>query len=107
MDIREYPCCMCPALEHDFQKEICDGQSIFLRKIVGPCNFVNRFKDDRGRLFFVRKGLGDNNYKTFFMKPGQKYSEGRWYRNLPWCKSFRIAQEDLNKLALKKGWIIA
>jgi hypothetical protein len=112
---------MCPALAHDFKKEVCDGQSTFLGKAVGPCNFVNKFKDERGWIFFVRRGLGDSNYKTFFKKPGQNteghgYRNLPWrksfreaqqvYRNLPWRKSFREAQEDLNKLALKKGWVI-
>lgn len=106
MDIRENPCCMCPAMSHDFKKEVCDGHGTFLGKTVGPCNFVNKFKDERGWLFFVRKGLGESNYKTFFKKPGQK-TEGHGYRNLSWQKSFREAQEDLNKLALKKGWFVS
>ena len=106
MDIREYPCCMCPAIEYDFQKDVCDGQGVFLGKIVETCNFVNKFKDERGWLFFVREGLGESNYKTFFKKPGQN-SCGHGYRNLPWRKSFREAQEDLNKLAQKKKWVVA
>lgn len=106
MEIREHPCCMCPALTHDFQKDVCDGQGVFLGKTVGPCGFVKKFIDERGWLYYVRGGLGDSNYKTFFKKPGKK-TEGHGYTRLPWRKSFREAQEDLNQYALKKGWIVA
>ena len=94
---------MCPAVSSDFQEDICDEQTVFLGKTVGRCDFVAVFKDDRGWTFFVRAGLGENNYKTFYKKPG-KNSGGHGYRNLPWRKTFREAQEDLNQLATKKGW---
>lgn len=90
--MRLMPCCMCPALSSDFQNNICES-----------CDFVNTFRDERDWTFFARAGLGENNYKAFYKKPG-KNSGGHGYRNLPWKESFREAQEDLNQLALKKGW---
>lgn len=48
-------------------------------------------------------GLGENNYKARYQKPGKKYG-WKGVQKLPWRKSFDEAQSDLNALAKKKGW---
>lgn len=101
--MRKYPCCMCPAQQYDFQKDLCNGETSFLGKLTGKCDFVNTFIDEREWVFFVRAGLGESNYKTFYKKPEQN-TMGHAYKSLPWRKTFQEAQQDLNELALKKGW---
>ena len=94
---------MCPVQQYDFQKDVCDSQTLFNGKPTGKCDVVNSFTDDRGWIFFVRAGLGESNYKAFYKKPGQN-TMGHGYKSLPWKKTFQEAQQDLNELALKKGW---
>lgn len=90
---RTYPCCMCPATYSDFQTKgtICDS-----------CGFLKTFEDERGWRFFVRGGLGESNYKTFYTKPGSRKQKG--CSMVSWRKSFTAAQIDLNQLGKKKGW---
>jgi hypothetical protein len=80
-----------PAEEHP------DGKS---------CSFILRFKDDRGWTYFVRAGLGGNQFKPFYKKDPEKPAGigEHAYRNLPWRGTFDGAQADLNKLAQEKGW---
>lgn len=99
--MRILPCCMCPATPSDFKEDVCNEQTVFLGKKVGCCDFVNVFTDERGWFFFVKAGKSGNTYRTFFRKPGMNPHA---YRNLPWRTTFHEAQEDLNQLAIKKGW---
>lgn len=87
---RDYPCCLCPAVSSDFNNDVCD-----------KCDFIKKFKDERGWIYFARRGLGDT-YKTFFKKPGKAGAHGCRMTN--WRDTFQEAQEDLNALAKSKGW---
>lgn len=89
--MRMMPCCICPARYEDFKNGICKN-----------CDFVKKYIDKRGWIFFVRDGLGDSNYKTFFKKPDRMGSHG--YTGSKWHKTFTEAQKELNEIALKKKW---
>lgn len=93
MPNREFPCCMCPAIYADFQNE---------KEICAECDFLKTFTDERGWKYFVRGGLGESNYKTFYQKPNSNSQKG--CRMTEWRKLFREAQEDLNGLGKEKGW---
>gem|GEM_PF-2408987 len=93
--IRDFRCCICPA-EDGKKVDICE------------CNFLNQYQDTRGWTYFVRAGLGLDTFKTFYRKPDSVNKPPgigeHGYRNTPWRERFDQAQEDLNKLAQKKGW---
>ena len=66
---------------------------------------MNQYHDDRGWTYFVRGGLGENQFKAFYRKPDKKPGMGEHaYRNTPWRETANQAQEDLDKLAQVKGW---
>lgn len=89
----KYRCCLCPAANED-GKSVCT-----------PCQFVKQYTDERGWMYFVRAGMA-NVYKAFYRKPDKPPGIGEHgYQHLPWRESFDKAQEDLNELALSKGWI--
>jgi len=68
-------------------------------------NCVKQYFDPRGHVYFVRAGLGENNFKTFCRKPDKAPGYGEHgYRNTPWRTTPEEAQEDLNALALRKKW---
>lgn len=90
-NIREFPCCLCPAAYSDFQKNVCSD-----------CDFVKKFTDERGWIYFVRKGIGDTVYKAFYKKPDSNKEKGCIM--VKWQPSFTHAQIDLNVLAKKKNW---
>lgn len=92
MSIRDWPCCMCPADNIQEARVACDNK----------CDFFLVFEDRRGWTYFVRSGLGKNQFKMFYLKPGK--TSGHACRNLPWRETFAKAQEDLNALAIRKGW---
>lgn len=98
---REIKCCMCPANE-DFTENVCTKDTKYLGDIIGICDFKVRWVDDRGWLYFVRGGIGEGNYKTFFKKPDKNGAYG--CRAFEWRESFSEAQEDLNQYAICKGW---
>jgi len=60
-----------------------------------------QYVDDRGWTYFVRAGLGENQYKAFYCKPGKRPHA---YKNLTWRGTPDQAQTDLNALAYAKGW---
>lgn len=62
---------------------------------------MKQYQDSRGWMYFVRGGLGENQFKAFYRKP-DKYPHA--YRNTPWRETADQAQEDLDKLATVKGW---
>lgn len=94
--IRDFRCCMCPAGfgETVPAEEHPDGKQ---------CNFILRFMDSRGWIYFVRSGIGGDTFKTFYRKPNKPGDHG--CHNLPWRGTFDGAQADLNRLAQEKGWI--
>lgn len=60
-----------------------------------------QYKDDRGWTYFVRAGLGENQFKAFYFKPGKTPHA---YRNTPWRETTGEAQVDLDALAIAKKW---
>lgn len=66
-----------------------------------PCKFIKKYIDSRGWVYFVRSGLGENQFKAFYQKPGKG---AHAYKNTPWQERADDAQTDLNELAKKKGW---
>jgi len=66
------------------------------------CRFVKVFFDIRGWVYFVRAGIGSEEYKTFYRKPGKQSEHG--CSIFSWRKSFDAAQADLNREAKKRGW---
>lgn len=87
---KKYPCCLCPAVYKNFKTDVCDD-----------CDFVKKYEDSRGYIFFVRQGIG-NVFKTFYKKPNERKERG--CRMVDWQTSFVQAQIDLNALAEKKNW---
>lgn len=96
----QFRCCMCPNKQRGLL--ICPAIPGILHPEESPCRFVKIYQDDRGWKYFVRTGIGENNYKTFYQKPGKKSPHG--YTRLTWRETFDEAQSDLNLLAESKGW---
>jgi hypothetical protein len=90
---------MCPNINNPQNTECPTGP---IKPEVTPCRFVKTYIDQRGWLYQVMPGLGENNYKARYKKPGK--SGWKCMANLEWRKSFDEAQSDLNALAEKKGW---
>lgn len=96
-------CCMCPNIGE--QNDICPA--LYHKKEKTPCRFVKTYIDNRGWIYFVRSGLGENNYKGFYAKNIEDYRachRQHGMRSLEWRKTFDEAQGDLNVYAEKKGW---
>lgn len=65
---------------------------------------MNQYHDDRGWAYFVRAGLGEK-FKIFYLKPAKPRNFGEHaYWDTPWRETVNHAQEDLDTLALVKGW---
>lgn len=60
------------------------------------------YRDDRGWTYMVRGGIGQQDFKGFYNKPGKDGWHG--CRALPWRKTYEEAQKDLDDYARKKGW---
>jgi len=84
---------MCPADNIQEAREACGDK----------CDFFLVFEDKRGWIYFVRPGLGEKQFKAFYLKPG-KTGGGHSCKNLPWREYFAGAQEDLNAFAIRAGW---
>lgn len=93
MEVRDFACCMCPAnYDPAFKKGRCDN-----------CNFAVTFEDGRGYQYFVRGGLGDVGFKTFYTVPGKARQKScQTFKD--WRPTFAAAQEDLNRVAKERGW---
>lgn len=91
--MRDFPCCMCPALaDKAFKTGRCEN-----------CDFALTFEDDRGYRYFIRSGLGDVGYKAFYTVPGKaKKRSCQVFKE--WRENFAAAQEDLNRVAKERGW---
>lgn len=83
---------LCPAYYLDFKEKVCAN-----------CDFINEFVDERGWIYFVRSGIGENAYKTFYKKPDGKV---KGCSMVEWKETFCEAQMELNNLAKKKKWRI-
>ncbi len=104
-EYKKYRCCMCPNI--NIKNKICPGIKYTLHPEPSECRFVKTYIDNRGWIYFVRSGLGDNNYKGFYAKNIEDYKAGyrqHGMRALKWSKNFDEAQGDLNSYAEKKGW---
>lgn len=87
----KFPCCSYPVKKSNFYKDACPG-----------CDFIKKYMDERGWVFFVRSGIGENCYKAFYRKPGSKKEKG--CSMVAWQPTFTAAQIDLDQLAKKKNW---
>jgi len=88
---REYPCCLCPANYSNFTQDFCPN-----------CDFVKKYLDERGWIYFVRSGIGQATFKAFYKKPNSNRERGCSMVN--WQSNFMQAQIELNQLAAKKRW---
>lgn len=67
-----------------------------------PCIYMKSYVDQRGWKYKVMNGIGGDNFKVNYNKPGKSGWHG--VKNLPRREFFDQAQADLNQLAEKKGW---
>lgn len=96
-----FRCCMCPQRDND--SPICPDIAGTPHPDSDPCRFVKQYVDDRGWQYFVRGGIGGEQFKTFYRKPG-KSAGGHGWRSAPLRNSFDEAQADLNREAKRRGW---
>ena len=71
-------CCMCPNVQRDVF--ICPGIANTPHPEDSLCRFVKTYQDERGWRYFVHSGIGGEEFKTFYLKPG-KSGGGHAYRN--------------------------
>lgn len=63
------------------------------------------YVDSRGWMYRVMKGLGEDCYKARYQRPEHSGDTGwKCMRTLPWRKTIREAQADLDALAARRGW---
>lgn len=98
-EYRKYRCCMCPNGDNVQNTQCPTGH---FKKEITTCRFVKTYIDKRGWKYKVMPGLGENNFKARYQKPGK--TGWKCMKNLNWKKSFDEAQSDLNIMAKKKGW---
>ena len=60
------------------------------------------YEDERGWKYMVMQGLGENNWKARYQKPGK--SGWKCCVALPWRKTPEDAQADLDIMAERKNW---
>lgn len=95
-----YRCCMCPRIQT--ATAVCPGIPHTPHPYESPCSFVKKYLDARGWIYFVRSGIGSQEFKAFYQKPGSKREHG--WSCAPWRPSFDDAQTDLNIEAKKRCW---
>ncbi len=62
------------------------------------------YKDARGWLYKVMPGIGGNCYKARYQKPG--LSGWKTCKALPWRKTEKAAQSDLDDMAMRKRFFL-
>lgn len=95
----EFRCCMCPNRNKKDNTQCPTGP---FKSEVTPCRFVKTYKDERGWLYRVMRGIGENTYKARYQKPGK--TGWKCMVKMEWRDSFDKAQSDLNALAKEKAW---
>ena len=63
------------------------------------------YRDNRGWIFFVRSGLGENTFKAFYAKNVEDYQRNircHAVKSLEWQSSENLAQVDLDRYATNK-----
>ena len=101
--VAQVRCCMCPNIQTASQ--VCPGIPGTPHPIADKCRFVKEYKDNRGWKYKVMSGIGEGRYKARYQKP-EKHGSDEWkgLHAVPWRNTFDEAQEDLNRLALERGW---
>lgn len=61
---------------------------------------MKTYRDSRGWLYRVMSGLGEDNYKARYNKPGCK--GWKCVANLPWRNTWNEAEQDLAEYAQRK-----
>ena len=100
-----FRCCMCP--NNNKINSICPGIKGTSHPHPSECRFVKMYTDDRRWIYFVRSGIGSDQYKGFYAKNKEDYRDGirqHGMRTLKWMDTFDEAQSVLNTYAEKKGW---
>ncbi len=90
---------MCPNIGEPEKMQCPSGQ---MKPDITTCRFVKAYIDARGWRYKVMGGLGENNYKARYQKPGK--SGWKCMKNMEWRKSYDEAQRDLNARAKLKKW---
>lgn len=68
----------------------------------------NKYVDEKGRLIFVRSGIGGDTFKAHYQDAGKWGSAGaHGLRSVEWRKTLEEAQLDLDTYAKSKGWKVA
>lgn len=98
----KFRCCMCPNVNEP-ERIKCPPKPF--DPDITDCRFVKAYKDNRGWRYKVMAGLGENNYKARYQKPGK--SGWKCMGNMEWRKRFDEAQADLNAMAKLKRWVDA
>lgn len=60
------------------------------------------YEDKRGWQYLVFSGIGGNTYKARYRQPGK--TSWKCVARLPWRDTIAEAQEDLDRMAERKGW---
>lgn len=101
MEVREYRCCMCP--QREAALEICPAGPRKADESI--CDFVVTWTDERGWKYKVMPGIGNDQFKGRYQDEKHDGRTGwKGMRQLPWQSTFDKAQEDLNRLAIRKQW---
>lgn len=96
----EYRCCMCPQVNSP--SLICPAMVGVQQPGTCSCTFVKIYTDRRGWKFYVRSGIGGDNFKPVYSKPGS--TRVHCSTMFSWRNTFDEAQADLNKMAKERGW---
>ena len=96
----KHRCCMCPNSGKD--SKVCPGIPGTPHPQPTPCRFIKTYIDDRGWKYRVMSGIGENNFKGRYQKPGKSGWKGMV--NIEWRHTFDAAQSDLNAMAKAKEW---
>ena len=74
------------------------------RKVCKNCSFVKCYFDKRGTIYFIRPGIRQKGFRTYFLRQGdEKQCE---YDKLSIQPSFAEAQSALNAVAREKKWSV-
>lgn len=105
LEYLRFRCCMCPNINKD--REVCPGIKGTPHPEPSECRFVKVYTDDRGWIYSVRSGIGQDCFKGFYSRNEKDYVSSlrqHGMRALQWKKTFDQAQAELNKYAEKKRW---
>lgn len=86
---------------------VCDRCTYILgdfKKVCRDCKFLKCYVDGRGTVYFVRPGIVDKGFKTYYIKSGDR--KPREYEKHSFQHSFAEAQSALNATARERKWAV-